>query len=204
MHDPSIKVYDGKYYIYGSHMTGATSEDLHTWQYIGNGYTSDNPLFEDLFNEELTIFDYSGDYGNGGYAVWAEDVIYNEAMGKYVMYFCTSTTYIKSNLCYATADKPEGPLRVKLQYKDTARPGTVSHPQPPLFIVKGSRIDAVGPQLVVIFAVPSQIGIRRIGFIHIIIHIRAVNIVCRKSGIQQLPLIHIRPFRLIRRGITEI
>ena len=85
VHDPSIKVFDGKYYIYGSHMTGATSEDLHVWKYIGNGYTSDNVLFEDLFNEELSIFDYSGDYGNGSYAVWAEDVIYNEAMGKYVM-----------------------------------------------------------------------------------------------------------------------
>ncbi len=109
VHDPSIKVFDGKYYIYGSHMTGAVSEDLHTWSYIGNGYNSDNALFEDLFNEELTIFDYSGDYGNGGYAVWAEDVIYNEAMGKYVMYLCTSSTYIKSNLCYATADAPEGP-----------------------------------------------------------------------------------------------
>ena len=109
VHDPSIKVFDGKYYIYGSHMTGATSQDMHTWQYIGNGYTSDNALFEDLFNDELTIFNYSGDYGNGSYGVWAEDVIYNEAMGKYVMYFCTSSTFIKSNLCYATADAPEGP-----------------------------------------------------------------------------------------------
>lgn len=109
VHDPSIKVFDGKYYIYGSHMTGAASEDMHTWKYIGNGYSSDNPLFEDLFNEELTVFDYSGDQGNGNYGVWAEDVIYNETMGKYVMYFCTSSTFIKSNLCYATADKPEGP-----------------------------------------------------------------------------------------------
>lgn len=109
VHDPSIKVFDGKYYIYGSHMTGAVSEDMHTWEYIGNGYSSDNALFEDLFNEELTIFDYSGDQGNGNYGVWAEDVMYNEAMGKYVMYFCTSSTFIKSNLCYATADKPEGP-----------------------------------------------------------------------------------------------
>ena len=109
VHDPSIKVFDGRYYIYGSHMTGAVSEDLHTWEYIGNGYSSDNALFEDLFNEELTVFDYSGDQGNGNYAVWAEDVMYNEVMGKYVMYFCTSSTYIKSNLCYATADQPEGP-----------------------------------------------------------------------------------------------
>lgn len=109
VHDPSIKVFDGVYYIYGSHMTGAKSTDMQTWEYIGNGYRSDNPLFTNLFADDLGIFDYAGDYGDGSYAVWAEDVIYNEAMGKYVMYFCTSSTYIKSDLCYATADSPEGP-----------------------------------------------------------------------------------------------
>ena len=110
IHDPSIKVYDGQYYIYGSHMTGAVSDDLQTWKYIGNGYDSNNVLFDDFLAEDLGIFDYSGDYGNGSYAVWAEDIIYIEEMQKYVMYFCTSSTYIKSNLCYATADSPEGPF----------------------------------------------------------------------------------------------
>lgn len=110
VHDPSIKVFDGKYYIYGSHMTGAVSTNLKTWSYIGNGYTRANALFENLFAKDLGIFDYSGDYGNGTYAVWAEDVIYIEEMQKYVMYFCTSSTYIKSNLCYATSDSPSGPF----------------------------------------------------------------------------------------------
>ena len=95
IHDPSIKVYNGKYYIYGSHMTGAVSDDMQTWKYIGNGYDSNNALFSDFFEEGLGIFDYSGDYGNGSYAVWAEDMIYIEEMQKYVMYFCTSSTYIK-------------------------------------------------------------------------------------------------------------
>lgn len=110
VHDPSIKMYGGKYYIYGSHMTGAVSDDMQTWRFIGNSYSSDNPLFTDLFAEGSNVFDYSGDYGNGSYAVWAEDMIYIEEMQKYVMYFCTSSTYIKSNLCYATADSPEGPF----------------------------------------------------------------------------------------------
>ncbi len=109
VHDPSIKVYDGRYYIYGSHMTGAWSDDMQKWTYIGNGYSASNPLFENLFAEGLDIFEYAGTYENGSHSVWAEDVIYNEAMGKYVMYFCTSSTYIKSKLCYATADAPEGP-----------------------------------------------------------------------------------------------
>lgn len=109
VHDPSIEVFDGRYYIFGSHMTGAYSDDMQTWTYIGKTYNDKNPLFNNLFEEGLGIFDYSGDYGDGSYAVWAEDVIYNEAMGKYMMYFCTSSTYIKSNLCFATADAPEGP-----------------------------------------------------------------------------------------------
>lgn len=109
VHDPSIKKFDGRYYLYGSHMTGACSDDLQTWTTIGDGYTPDNPLFDNLFADGLGIFDYAGDYGNGTYAVWAEDVIYLEQMQKYVMYFCVSSTYIKSNLCYAVADRPEGP-----------------------------------------------------------------------------------------------
>ena len=109
IHDPSIKVFDGKYYLYGSHMTGAHSEDMQTWTYIGNTYSAGNPLFENLFEEGLGVFDYAGTYEDGSHSVWAEDVIYIEEMQKYVMYFCTSSTYIKSKLCYATSDRPEGP-----------------------------------------------------------------------------------------------
>ena len=86
VHDPSIKVFDGKYYLYGSHMTGAWSEDMQSWTYIGNTYTSSNPLFENLFVEGLGVFDYAGTYEDGSHSVWAEDVIYNRAMEKYVMY----------------------------------------------------------------------------------------------------------------------
>ncbi|MCI9334188.1 MAG: hypothetical protein HFI98_05455 [Lachnospiraceae bacterium] len=57
----------------------------------------------------MGVFDYAGTYENGSRSVWAEDVIYIEEMQKYVTYFCTSSTYIKSKLCYATADRPEGP-----------------------------------------------------------------------------------------------
>jgi arabinan endo-1,5-alpha-L-arabinosidase len=36
-------------------------------------------------------------------------------MGKYVMYFCTTSSYVKSNICFATADDIEGPYH----YEDT-------------------------------------------------------------------------------------
>lgn len=110
VHDPSILAADGGYYIYGSHMTEAFSTDLRVWSYIGNGYTSTNAMFDDLFADDLKIFDYAGDNGNGGYSVWAPHVIYNKAMQKYVMYFCTSSTYIKSDLCWATSDSAAGPF----------------------------------------------------------------------------------------------
>ncbi len=111
VHDPSIFVDNGTYYIYGSHMANAKSTDLRTWKYCGNGYSSTNRMFVNLFDKSIGIFDYAGDKGNNQYAVWAPHVIYNRAMGKYCMYMCTSSTYIKSSLCFATSDSPEGPFK---------------------------------------------------------------------------------------------
>ncbi len=110
VHDPSIIVgEDGKYYIFGSHMEGAVSEDLRQWKSFATGVDEKNPLFDNLFGTDYRAFDYVGKNDEGGYSVWAPDVIYNKAMGKYVMYFCTTSSYVKSNLCFATADKIEGP-----------------------------------------------------------------------------------------------
>ena len=118
VHDPSVLEVDGTYYIFGSHMSAASSTDLRTWTSIGNGYTPGNPLFDNLFATEH-VFDYSGSGGSviptddGGKHVWAPDVIYNKAQGLYYMYFCTSSTWNASNLCYATSEKPEGPYTWK-------------------------------------------------------------------------------------------
>ncbi|MGX8698862.1 MAG: glycoside hydrolase family 43 protein, partial [bacterium] len=40
--------------------------------------------------------------------VWAPDVKYNPAMGKWVMYACTSSTFCGSNLCMLTSDTIDG------------------------------------------------------------------------------------------------
>ncbi len=112
VHDPSILAVDGTYYIYGSHMSVAKSTDLAGWTSIGNGYTKKNPLFSNLFEETSHAFDYSG-ADDGGYSVWAPDVVYNKAQDLYYMYYCTSSTYIKSNLCYATSESPDGPFEWK-------------------------------------------------------------------------------------------
>lgn len=109
VHDPSVVKSDGKYYIFGSHMEAAVSEDLKSFKSFASGVNAMNPLFDNLFTGELEAFEFTGMHVDGGYAVWAPDVIYNPVMEKWVMYFSTSHDYRTSNICMATADHVEGP-----------------------------------------------------------------------------------------------
>jgi len=120
VHDPSIITGDdGTYYIFGSHMSAAKSTDLRNWKSFADGVGGRNQLFSNLFEyndgEEYPAFSYVGKNSDGWYSVWAPDVTYNQAMGKYVMYFCTTSSYIMSSLCFATSDNIEGPY----EYQDT-------------------------------------------------------------------------------------
>lgn len=119
VHDPSIIKSEDTYYIFGSHMSGACTTDLRTWSNLGNGYAPTNAIYGDLFDSGLHVFDYAGG-GNSviptdddGYHVWAPDVIYNKAQGLYYMYYCTSSTWNASNLCYAVSETVEGPYEWK-------------------------------------------------------------------------------------------
>lgn len=109
VHDPSIVKLEDTYYIFGSHMEAAQSADLVKWKSFASGVNAGNPLFDNLFDEGMKPFEYVGEYVEGGYAVWAPDVIYNETMGKWVMYFSTSHDWRTSNICFATADEITGP-----------------------------------------------------------------------------------------------
>ncbi len=119
VHDPSVIQEGNNYYIFGSHMTGAVSTDLRTWSYVGIGYTAQNSMFDNLFADGLGIFDYAGSKDSviptddGGYHVWAPDVIYHKEQGLYYMYFCVSSTWNASNICYATSASVEGPYTWK-------------------------------------------------------------------------------------------
>jgi arabinan endo-1,5-alpha-L-arabinosidase len=108
VHDPSVVRTQDGYYVFGSHMEVARSTDLRTWSRVATGVNAANPLFDNLFTDRAA-FEYVGRNDLGWYSVWAPDVIYNPTMGKHVMYFCTSSTYVKSSLCMATADTVEGP-----------------------------------------------------------------------------------------------
>ncbi len=118
VHDPSVIKVDGKYYIFGSHMATAVSEDLRHWTVVGDGYSPQNPVYYGLMDNEAA-FAYAGSKSSliptddGGWHVWAPDVIYNEDAGLYFLYFCTTSTWNASNLCYATSENIEGPYEWK-------------------------------------------------------------------------------------------
>ena len=112
LHDPQVWVEgEGDYWMYGTHMTQASGTSLSDWTMYADGVRPTSKIFSNLFDkegEELpAAFAFVGKNTDRGYSVWAPSVIYNKAMGKYTMYFCTTSTYIKSNICYAVSDTPE-------------------------------------------------------------------------------------------------
>lgn len=115
VHDPSIFVGEDKYYIVGSHMTFAYSDDLRKWTLKGNGYTGTNMIFGDLFRDETgEVFRYTGKKDSvvptddGKCHLWAPDIIYNKAKGLYYMYYCTSSTWNASTIGFATSETIDG------------------------------------------------------------------------------------------------
>ena len=112
VHDPSILRVGDTYYIYGSHMASASATDLMHWTKMSDGYGAQNPIFGAIYNKAKEAFAYTGSTSSvipaTGDAVWAPDVKYNEKLGKYVMYYCTSSTFNASNLAYAVSDTPDG------------------------------------------------------------------------------------------------
>ena len=115
VHDPSIFKDNGTYYIFGSHMSAAKSDDLMNWKMVADKYMKTNPVYGQIYDVADEAFAYAGDRNSliktddGSTHVWAPDVIFNEEMGKYCMYYCTTSTWNASNLCLGVADSVEGP-----------------------------------------------------------------------------------------------
>lgn len=107
VHDPSIfKDFDGTYYVIGSFVAAAQSEDLFSWTNI------DGQVQGSFTAEEIAkIKAWDGDYSSGswnGY-LWAPDVIYNPNLGKYCMYLSANGDDWHSNIVLLTADAVTGP-----------------------------------------------------------------------------------------------
>ena len=120
VHDPSIVKADGAYYIFGSHIEAAKSTDLMNWRRFSNGYAKTNNVeFGNLSQNLQKAFAWAGEDledCEGGFAVWAPDVFWDAdyinsdgSKGAYLMYFCTSSTYMRSVIAYAASKNVEGP-----------------------------------------------------------------------------------------------
>ncbi len=105
-HDPSIfKDKDGTYYIYGTHMTLSSTNDLVNWQNLDNVWRTS---FTNEVREEIRA--WNKDSGAWYSYLWAPDVIYNEAMGKYCYYLSANGDTWKSNIVLLTSDSATGPF----------------------------------------------------------------------------------------------
>ncbi|MDR0928682.1 MAG: glycoside hydrolase family 43 protein [Oscillospiraceae bacterium] len=105
VHDPSIiRAEDGAYYIYGSHMTCARSEDLMRWQLLSSNAEGGCTLVEDVQNQMREALTYAKTS-----TFWAPDV-QQLRDGRYYMYYCTCEgSSPLSALGLAVSDHPEGP-----------------------------------------------------------------------------------------------
>lgn len=129
VHDPSIyKSQDGTYYITGSHIASAKSSDLINWHTISSGVFDSNrtlvaegSTLRESYAKAFAWCDgaqrlFEKNENEWETNVWASDVIYNEAMGKYCYYACSSVWGTTASVIWmAVSDSPEGTF----QFVDT-------------------------------------------------------------------------------------
>ncbi len=104
VHDPSVlRTEDGRFYIYGSHMQAAWSDDLVNWKMFSKlDKCALQPEYAVEFKEAMT-WAQTGTF-------WAPDVI-QLADGRYYMYYCCCEgSSPLSALGLAVSDSPEGPF----------------------------------------------------------------------------------------------
>lgn len=107
VHDPSV-VYDPQtqmYYIFGSHLGWAKSEDLISWTSFKNNLNTD---YAKIFADPAKWAAKGGDNYNVSGNMWAPDVVYNEAMGKWTMYMSINGDNWYSSIVLLTADRIDG------------------------------------------------------------------------------------------------
>lgn len=103
VHDPSVIKADDTFYIIGSHMQFAKSQDLLKWEQISNSVSEDT-LFENIREELAEEFEYAQTD-----TLWASD-IQQFKNGKYYLYYCLCQgTSPLSVMGVAVSDSIEGP-----------------------------------------------------------------------------------------------
>lgn len=106
VHDPSvIRTEDGMYYIYGSHMAAARSEDLIYWEVFSRDAQAGCTLVDNVQTEmeEAVVYAKTSTF-------WAPDV-QQLADGRYYLYYCACEgSSPLSAMGLAVSDHPEGPF----------------------------------------------------------------------------------------------
>lgn len=117
VHDPAVIKVDNTFYITGSHMAEAKSDDLINWTSISDS-VANQTLFEDIKNDLKEALDWGKTT-----TFWASDWIkLND--GRYYLYYCVCEgTSPQGAIGYAVADSIDGPfenlgLLVKSSGKD--------------------------------------------------------------------------------------
>ncbi len=126
VHDPSI-VKDRNsdtYYVFGSHMATAKSDDLVNWTQITLDNIDKNrdvdPVYGNILENLAESFRWAGyddgDHAGGKLGVWAPDVHWFDeyewedgTKGAYVMYYTASSTWRRSCIGVAVSKTIEGP-----------------------------------------------------------------------------------------------
>ena len=104
-HDPSIfKDFDGTYYVFGTHMALGSTTNLKDWTNMDARYKA---TYTQEVKDQISAWnkDSGSWYGN----LWAPDIVYNEAMGKYCVYLSANGDDWKSNIVLLTSDVVTGP-----------------------------------------------------------------------------------------------
>ncbi len=106
VHDPSVIKADGTWYVFGSHLAGAKTDDLMNWTLIDSDVKPDNIIIPNAKEEMKEAFEWARTD-----TFWAPDVI-QLADGKFYMYYCNCEGASPlSALGIAVADNVEGPYK---------------------------------------------------------------------------------------------
>ena len=107
VHDPSVfRDTNGKYYIVGTHLASASSDNLISWSQTD---TLRNSLSPETIGK-IRAWNKDENTRNWFDYLWAPDIIYNRRMRKYCIYLSANGDDWKSNIVLLISDKVTGPF----------------------------------------------------------------------------------------------
>ncbi|SDZ47962.1 arabinan endo-1,5-alpha-L-arabinosidase [Evansella caseinilytica] len=106
VHDPSVIKVDDTFYVFGSHLASAKTQDLMQWEQLTTHVHNGNKLIPNVYEELAEAFEWANSD-----TLWAADVRQLED-GKFYMYYnaCQGDSP-RSALGVAVADDIEGPYK---------------------------------------------------------------------------------------------